>query len=862
MRRAVANVDLGAIERNASRLADSLANDAFLCAVVKADGYGHGMAPSARAALKGGAAVLAVATASEAVALRVEMPNARILVMGAMSREEMIDALGVDAEVSVWRNASRDLLGAVAADLGTVPRVHVKFDSGMGRLGLRDPGEFSALIDAVAADERMELVAAWTHFATADNDPDFMREQLEAFRAVAEPAKERHDGLILHAANSAATLRDPKTHFDMVRCGVAIYGMDPFGRDPAEHDLEPALELTSYVADLKRFEAGSSAGYGRTWKAQAETWVAPVPIGYGDGWRRGLSNRADALVGGKRRPIVGTVSMDNITVDLGPAPDVVAFDEVVLIGSRAGERILAEDLARVLGTINYEITTGLTQRVERDYRAAEVQSVSIETLATGAGRGAARIEDALRSSPGLAVAAQVCSTGWVVGGAVRDALMGREVVDVDLAVEPGTEETAARAIAKAAGGAPFPLSETFGTWRVVAPDYSWHLDLTRLRADTIEGDLMLRDFTANAVAVPLADPGSEPIDPTGGIADIEARVLRAASARAFADDPLRLMRAARLAGALGFDVEPGTLELAREVAGRAGEPAGERRLAELRLLVAAEDPLRGLHLLDSLGATAGVLPELDALRGVEQNPNHHLDVHGHTIEVLRQLLLVESDLELYAGVSADSVRALLVESLGDDFTRGDALRLAALLHDTGKPDTKGDRDGYITFIGHDTVGAEIVDASLGRLKASRALRRYVSGVTRHHLHLGFMVHERPLGRRRLFEYLRACGDVAPDVTLLTAADRMSARGSGAVAAPEMIEAHLELVREVLPDALEWQRNGGPPSLPLGGDELAREAGVDEGPGLGRLILEVQAALFAGEIAGRDEVVAHARQASA
>ncbi len=722
------------------------------------------------------------------------------------------------------------------------------------------PAEATALIDAVAADERMELVAVWTHLATADERP---RLHARAARDVSDGRGAGEGcathGLTLHAANSAATLREPASHFDMVRCGVAIYGLDPFGRDPAEHGLTPALELASYVADVKPFEPGSSAGYGRTWTASESTWVAPVPIGYGDGWRRGLSNKAEALVGGKRRPIVGTVSMDNIAVDLGPDPDAAPFDEVVLIGRQASERILAEDIARSLGTINYEITTGLTERVERDYRTSEV---AMPQLAPEAQPGqTSELGEALRRSPGLDLVINARSTGWIVGGAVRDALKGQEVVDIDLAVHPGTEEIAARAIANESGGVPFRLSEEFGTWRVVAPDYSWHIDVTRLRADTIEGDLALRDFTVNAIAVPLAAPDGAPIDPAGGIADIEARVIRAVSNRSFEDDPLRLLRAARIACTLGFEIDPGTVELALASAHRAGEPAGERRLAELRQLISCPDPLRSLRLLDQLGATAGVLPELDALRGVEQNPNHHLDVHGHTIEVLRQLLVVESDLDQYAGESAEGVRRLLAEPLGDEFTRGDALRLGALLHDTGKPDTKGERSGYVTFIGHDSVGAEIVDQALARLKASRALRRYVSGLTKHHLHLGFMVHERPLPRRRLFEYLRLCGDVAPDVTLLSAADRMSARGSGAVAAPEMIESHLELVREVLPAALEWQRNG-PPALPLGGDELAREVGVSEGPGLGRLILEVQAALFAGEIETRDDVIAHARRVSA
>ena len=367
MKRAVARIDLGAIERNVDRLAGSLEGDADLCAVVKANAYGHGMVPSAQAALRGGASMLAVATAGEAVTLRKDIPDAPVFVMGALSGEEAAAAFEARAEISIWREASRELLGTLAAETGLVPRVHVKHDSGMGRLGLRDSGEVAELIDAVAEDERMELAAVWTHFATADDDKEFMSEQLERFRAIAEPAKERHPGIAIHAANSAATLREPRSHFDMVRCGVAIYGLDPFGHDPRDHGLEPALELCSYLADVKDFGPGESAGYGRTWTAEEQTWIAPVPIGYGDGWRRALSNNAEALVGGERHPVVGTVSMDNITVDLGPETGAAAFDEVVLIGERDSERILAEDVARALGTINYEVTTGLLPRVEREY---------------------------------------------------------------------------------------------------------------------------------------------------------------------------------------------------------------------------------------------------------------------------------------------------------------------------------------------------------------------------------------------------------------------------------------------------------------------------------------------------------------
>ncbi len=447
---------------------------------------------------------------------------------------------------------------------------------------------------------------------------------------------------------------------------------------------------------------------------------------------------------------------------------------------------------------------------------------------------------------------------WIVGGAVRDALLGRPVVDVDLAVRPGTEERHARAIARAAGGAAFPLSEEFGTWRAVGREGAWHVDVTRLRGETIDADLRGRDFTINAIAVPLADPDGEPIDPTGGVHDLEAGVLRAVGERSFADDPLRILRAARFASALGFEIDPETLQLGRAEAARAGEPAGERQLAELRHLLAGSDPARGIELLDELDALPAALPELADLRGVGQNPNHHLDVFGHTLEVVRQTVAVQADLDRFARGAADGARDLLAEPLADEFTRGVALRLGALLHDIGKPATRGEHSGYVTFIGHDRVGADIAGEVLRRLKASRALTRYVQGLVRHHLHLGFLVHERPLSQRAIYDYLSRCGDVAPDVTLLTVADRLSARGSGAVAAPEMIEAHLELVREVMPAALAWHRNG-PPDLPLRGDELAAALGIEEGPDLGRLIGELRAAVYTGEATTRDEVITAARE---
>lgn len=447
---------------------------------------------------------------------------------------------------------------------------------------------------------------------------------------------------------------------------------------------------------------------------------------------------------------------------------------------------------------------------------------------------------------------------WIVGGAIRDALLDRTVTDLDLAVA-GDERGIASRVARMAGGPAFELSAEFGTWRAMPADRAWHADVTRMRGDGIEADLAGRDFTVNAIAVAIGDLTSAPVDPHGGAADVERRLLRAVSESSFEDDPLRVLRAARLAAELEFELEPETVRLAREAAARAGEATGERQFAELRQMIAGPEPLRGLAVLDELGATGGVLPELEALRGVRQNPNHHLDVHGHTLEVLANLLTVEGDLDRYAGDAADGVRELLSEPLADELSRGGALRFGALFHDVGKPATREEHPGgFVSFVGHDREGAGLVREACARLRTSRALARHLEALTMHHLHLGFMTHERPLSRRRLYDYLRTCEPVAADVTLLTVADRLAARGTGPTASTEMIEAHLELAREVLPAALEWHREG-PPRSPIAGDELARAVGIDPGPELGRLIAEVEAGVFTGEVETAEQAVEYANR---
>ncbi len=438
---------------------------------------------------------------------------------------------------------------------------------------------------------------------------------------------------------------------------------------------------------------------------------------------------------------------------------------------------------------------------------------------------------------------------WLVGGAVRDAILGRPTADLDLALDGGVA-AAARALAKAARGPVFELSDAFGSWRVIAPDRTWQVDLSPVRGGSLDADLALRDFTINAIAEPLA--GGPRVDPHGGERDLAARRLRAVGPSAFAEDPLRVVRLVRLAAELGLAVEPGTAALARTSARDAAAVAQERVFAELKRIVAGDGVVASLALMDDLGLTAAILPELHALHGVEQNRYHHADVYVHTIEVLEQTLALQADPGAILGTpAADGVRAVLAEPLGDGVDRAFGLRLGALLHDVAKPVTLGRReDGSPTFVGHDSAGAELSRAVLTRLRAGERLKAHVAALARHHLRLGFLVHERPLARRALYRYLLATEPVEVDVTLLSVADRLATRGRKA---QESIAKHLDLAREVLPAALKWRAEGR--GVPLvRGDVLAAELRLDDGRELGRLLAAIDEARFAGEIATTEEAL--------
>jgi len=367
--RAVAEVNLAAIERNTARLLGRVGHHTRLCAVVKADAYGHGAIPSAQAALRGGASMLAVATVAEAVELRQAGFDVPILVLGAISDEELPVAVVAGAELTVWDPGFIARLRAAAASAPAPIGVHVKLDSGLGRLGTREVDQALATVHAVlGSGPELELAGVMTHFATADGDLDFVAHQLKEFNPfVAEARALATTDITVHAANSAAILRVPDSHFDMVRAGLALYGADPMNNDPADHGLEPALALRSYVAAVKPIAPGQSTGYGRRFIAERDGQIATLPIGYGDGVVRALANNCDVLIGGRRYPLCGMVSMDNITVDIGAGSPVARGESATLIGTDGGERQTTEDLARRVGTISYEVLCWISKRVPRVY---------------------------------------------------------------------------------------------------------------------------------------------------------------------------------------------------------------------------------------------------------------------------------------------------------------------------------------------------------------------------------------------------------------------------------------------------------------------------------------------------------------
>jgi poly(A) polymerase len=439
--------------------------------------------------------------------------------------------------------------------------------------------------------------------------------------------------------------------------------------------------------------------------------------------------------------------------------------------------------------------------------------------------------------------------GWLVGGSVRDLLLGRPVTDVDLVVD-GDPGGAARRVARALGGSAFPLSERHGAWRVVLPDAT--IDISASRG-TIDQDLGLRDFTVNAVALPIA--GGEPIDPHGGRHDLDRRVLRAVSPQVFADDPLRLLRLPRIAYELGFGIERPTEQLAREHAALADRPSGERIFMEMTRLLGGERPAKALRLAESLGVLDVVLPEVVPLRGLSQSAHHQFDVWEHTLHVVEAVADIGDHPEHYLPAHADRVRRELGTVVGDELTAGIALRIAAIFHDIAKPQTRREHgEGRVSFMGHDAAGAEAVSSVLGRWKASNRLVAFCRIMVAEHLSLGFSVPDRPLGRRQAHRYLLATQPWPASSIVLSLADRLSTRG--ARSRLRHLRRHAETASELL-GLIELLESETSEPL-LRGDEIAAETGAS-GPAIGRLVAglaEEQAALA---VTTREEAMAFVRE---
>ena len=500
MLRALARVDLAAIERNAALLARAAA-PAALCAVVKADGYGHGAVPAARAAQAGGARWLAVATAAEAAELRGAGIGGPLLVMGALSPEELTVALRARADVVVWRQATvAELAEHPDADAAGI---HVKLDSGMGRLGTRDAAEAERVAAAVAAAPRLRLAGRDDALRDRRRRPGLRARAARPLpglgRAAAgaprRPAAARRE-LRRHARDPGGAA-GPRPLRDRASTAWTRSATTPPGTGSRRRSSS-----RSYLAEVKPIAPGESAGYGRRFVAAAPTWIGTVPIGYGDGVRRALTNDCDVLVGGRRVPVVGTVSMDNITVDLGPDPP------------RAGRGGRAARRARAASACSPRSGRGGWRRSTTRSPAGSARGCRASTTAAGRRRDARSTTRAR------------CSPARRPGSSAARSATGCSAARRPTSTSPcrRTRRTRRGRSRATTGGAAFRLSGAFGAWRVVGDRGAWHVDLVVLRDGDIGADLAARDFTVNAMAEPLA--GGELLDPHGGRADLDARRLR------------------------------------------------------------------------------------------------------------------------------------------------------------------------------------------------------------------------------------------------------------------------------------------------------------------------------------------------
>ena len=470
-------------------------------------------------------------------------------------------------------------------------------------------------------------------------------------------------------------------------------------------------------------------------------------------------------------------------------------------------------------------------------------------LADVAGSGLSDVD--LR--PVLSLLACIDQPAWIVGGGLRDMLLGHAVADVDLAVE-GDAGQAATALARAHRARRFRLSAAFGAWRVHGGRLPFTVDITPVQGGTLSEDLARRDVTVNALALPVR--GGDLVDDHDGLVDLAARRLRLVRPTALAADPVRVLRLVRLSRQLGFDVPAETAAQARLAAPDLGRATPERLMDELGRILSQPAAWRGVDELDALGALAALVPELERGRGLEQNPYHHKDVLGHILEVVRHSSELVEDPEPVFRSMAPRVADRLAQPLADGLTRGAALLLGALFHDIAKPATRAvTPEGRITFMGHDELGARMTDDWLRRMRTSTRLRELVVLLVRRHLPLGFMVHRQPLSLRQIDRYLRSTAPAEVELILLSAADRMATRGPRT--AESAVTRHLALARDVLRIHFELEDRG--PIRPLlDGAELARELDRPPGPWLRNLLAALREEQIVGAVRDRKGALAFSR----
>ncbi len=432
---------------------------------------------------------------------------------------------------------------------------------------------------------------------------------------------------------------------------------------------------------------------------------------------------------------------------------------------------------------------------------------------------------------------------WIVGGCVRDALLGRPVADVDL-ITRGDPAAAAKALSRAHGASRFELSRDFGAWRLTGGTLPWQVDIMPMLGETLAEDLRRRDFTVNALALAVSgDPAI--VDHHGGIDDLSEKRLALVGPAALTDDPVRVIRLARLSDSLGFTVDPRARAAAHAAAGGLLNAPGERVMEEFSRIIRADDPVAAIAALDDVGGLTALVPELGDCRGVEQSTYHHLDVLGHTYEVLGNVAQIQRDpAEVFRG-NAPLVAAALGTPLADGVTRGDALRITALLHDMAKAQTRDvTPEGRVTFVWHDRVGADMADALMRRLRTSNRLREFVVHGVRQHLALGFLVHRQPLSLVQYDRYLRR---VAPDpieAIVLSAADRLATDGPRTT--PIQIIRHLTLARDILTAHARIEEME-PIRSPIDGAQLAELLERRPGPWVAELLIAIREERLMGRL---------------